>query len=44
MVAQWIKNAQQEMEAKIRNQYNTQQEKEKTDGSDNTDSGLWTPN
>ena len=44
MVAQWIKNAQQEMEEKIRNQYNTQQEKEKTEGSDNTDSGLWTPN
>ena len=44
MVAQWIKNAQQEMEEKIRNQYNTQQEKEKKDGSDKTDSGLWTPN
>ena len=43
MVAQWIKNAQQEMEEKIRNQYNTQ-EKEKKDESDKTDSGLWTPN
>ena len=44
MVAQWIKNAQQQMEEKIRNQYNTQQDKEKKDESDKTDSGLWTPN
>jgi hypothetical protein len=32
------------MEEKIRNQYNTQQDKEKKDESDKTDSGLWTPN